>query len=128
MATRVLSIVETPYRATIEEQDDTILWLTHMLQSNGLDMTLLLRANAVNYLVREQDASGLHVGDVTLPHPPRLDHDLVRLQEHGVPVVYVGDDLAARGISRDRLIEGAKEVTRSELPALLDEFEQVWHW
>jgi predicted peroxiredoxin len=128
MATRVLSIVETAYRATIEEQDDTVLWLTHMLKTSGLDMTVLLRANAVNYLVDGQDASGLHIGDVPLDHTPRLDDDLERLLEHGVPIYYVAEDVAVRGIDKARIIEGTKAVAQHDLPELLDTFQQVWHW
>jgi hypothetical protein len=128
MPTKVLSIVETPYRATIEEQDDTVLWLTHMLHTGGLDMTVLLRANAVNYLVRDQDPSGVHIGDIRLQHPPQLDLDLEHLAQAGVNVLYVGEDAATRGIRTDRIVGAAKEVTRSELPRLFDEFDLVWHW
>src|SRR5437016_2377810 len=102
MATKVLSIVETAYRATLEEQDDTILWLTHMLKNNGLDLTILLRANAVNYAVSGQDASGLRFGDAELAHPPTIDRDVEGLLEKGVPVYYVGEDAAERGIAAER--------------------------
>lgn len=128
MATKVLAMVETAYRGILEEQDDTVLWLTHMLQNGGLDQTIVLAGNAVNYAVRGQDASGLRFGDETLDHPPQIDHDLEALVEKGVPVYYVSDDAADRGIPTDRIIEGVKPVSRRELPSLLDGFDQVWSW
>jgi intracellular sulfur oxidation DsrE/DsrF family protein len=128
MPTKVLSIVETAYRATIEEQDDTVLWLTHMLKTNGLDMTVLLRANAVNYLVAGQDGTGLHIGDIVLDHAPHLDGDVKGLVDHGVPVLFVQEDLLERGIREDRLIDGVKAIGRSDVAALLDEFEHIWRW
>ena len=54
--------------------------------------------------------------------------DVEGLLEHGVPVLYVREDLSERGISDDRSIGGVKGVARSELPALFDEFEHVWRW
>jgi sulfur transfer complex TusBCD TusB component (DsrH family) len=128
VAKKVLNIVETAYRATLEEQDDTILWLSRMLKKNGVDLSVLLRSNAVNYAVRGQDASGLRFGDIDLAHPPTIDHDVQSLVENGVPVYYVSEDAAARGISETQLIGDLKAVARKDLPGLLDEFEQVWHW
>jgi len=127
MAT-VLSIVETAYRATLEEQDDTILWLNHILKNNGLDITLLLRSNAVNYAVRGQDASGLSFGNAALAHPPKIDADLGALLAKGVPVYYVREDAEERGISEANLIDGAKGISRKELPGLLGGFDHIWHW
>jgi len=124
----VLSIVETAYRATLEEQDDTILWLNHMLDTAGLDVSILLRANAVNYAVRGQDASGLRFGKAELAHPPRIDADLQALLEKGVAVYFVREDLEERGIADAGIIDGAKGVSRRELPGMLGGFDHVWHW
>jgi hypothetical protein len=124
----VLSIVETAYRGTLEEQDDTILWLNHMLKNNGLDVTILLRANAVNYGVRGQDASGLRFGEEELSHPPAIDADLQAMLDKGVPVFFVREDAEERGIPAANLIDGAKGISRGELPSMLGGFDHVWHW
>jgi predicted peroxiredoxin len=124
----VLNILETAYRAVLEEQDDTILWLTNMMKTNGLDVSVLLRSNAVNYAVKGQDASGLRIGDAELKHPPRIDRDLQDLLNKGVPVYYVREDLDERGIPETNLVEGTKAVSRRELPGLLAGSDQIWHW
>jgi len=125
---KVLSIVETGYRATMEEQDDTILWLSAMFKNGGLDLSLLLRSNAVNYAAKGQDSSGLRIGGMTQSHAPNIEGDLSQIVEKGAPVYVVTEDLQERGISGNRLIDGVKLVSRTEIPKLFDEHDQVWHW
>lgn len=125
---KILSIVETAYRATIEEQDDTILWLNHMLKNGGADISVLLRANAVNYAVKGQDASGLSFGESKMTHPPEIDKDVEKMIEKGVPLYVVEEDAKDRGLSDGDLIGGVKKVSRRELPELIDQHDQVWHW
>jgi len=128
MADKVLAIVETAYRATLEEQDDPIIWLSHSLRGAGADVHVLLRGAAVNYGVREQDASGLAFGARAQTQPPRIDHDLTSLIAKGADVYYVRDDAAARGIVGDDLIEGLTPVSADDLPALFSNFQHVWHF
>lgn len=125
---KILNIVETAYRATLEEQDDTILWLSHMLKNAGADISILLRANAVNYAVRGQDASGLSFGEIKMTHPPEIDKDVEKLIEKGVPIYLVEEDAIERGLSDGDLISAIKKVRRQDLPELIDEHDQVWHW
>ena len=125
---KILSIVETAYRATIEEQDDTILWFNHILKNAGADIAILLRANAVNYAAKGQDASGLRFGELSQANPPKIDKDVAALIEKGVPVYLVKEDAEERGLSDVDLITGVRKVVRRELPALFDQYDQVWHW
>jgi len=125
---KILNIVETAYRATIEEQDDTVLWLSHMLKNAGADISILLRANAVNYAVKGQDASGLAFGETKMTHPPEIEKDVEKMIGKGVPVYLVEEDARERGISDMDFISGIKQVRREELPAIIDQHEQVWHW
>ncbi len=125
---KILNIVETAYRATIEEQDDTVLWLSHMLKNAGADISILLRANAVNYAVKGQDASGLCFGEVKMTHPPEIDKDVEKMIEKGVPVYLVQEDAKERGLSDGDMILGIRKLSRRDLPELIDEHDQVWHW
>ena len=128
MAKRILSIVTTAYRATLEEQDDTILWLSHALKGAGADLDVLLRGNAVNYAVRGQDASGLSFGGRRQTEPPRLDEDVAKLAAKGVNVFIVDDALRERGIGRDDVVSVVQPIARAEIASLLDRYDQVWSW
>jgi len=125
---KTLCIVATAYRATLEEQDDTILWITAAMRGAGGELAVLLRGNAVNYIVRGQDASGLSFGGMRQTQPPEIGADLERLVEKGVPVHYLVDDLAARGIPADAMVAGVQPVRSTELPQLFERFERIWHW
>jgi sulfur relay (sulfurtransferase) DsrF/TusC family protein len=125
---KILNIVETAYRATIEEQDDTVLWLTHMLKNAGADISVLLRANAVNYAVKGQDASGLAFGESKMTHPPEIDKDVEKMIQKEVPVYLVEQDAYERGLSDADFVSGIKKVKRDALPELIDQHDQVWHW
>ena len=125
---KALSIIETGYRATLEEQDDTIVWITHAMKGAGADLDVLLRGNAVNYAVTGQNASGLVFGNVAQTQPPDLAGDVAKLTEKGIKVFVVTEDLADRGIASGDLIDGLETVDRSGIAGLLDGYDQVWHW
>lgn len=128
MAKKVLNIVESAYRATLEEQDDTVVWLTHALKGAGASLDVLLRGNAVNYAVKGQDASGLIFGEKRQTQPPRIDEDLTKLIGKGVKVLLVEEDLHERGIERADLLAGVEPIAWADLPKLLAGYQQVWHW
>ena len=125
---KTLSIIESAYRATIEEQDDTIVWLHGAMKGAGADLAILLRGNAVNYLVQRQDAAGLAFGDWRQTQPPAIASDLAALAAKGVEICYVAEDLAEHGIERNELINGAQPVARAAVAALVGSYGRVWYW
>jgi intracellular sulfur oxidation DsrE/DsrF family protein len=125
---KTLSIIESAYRATLEEQDDTIVWLHGAMKGAGADLAVLLRGNAVGYLVQKQDARGLAFGEWRQTQPPAIASDLAALAAKGVEICYVAEDLADRGIARNELINGARPVDRAAIAGLVGSFGRVWYW
>jgi sulfur relay (sulfurtransferase) DsrF/TusC family protein len=129
MAKKTLNIVESAYRAVMEEQDDTILWLLAAMQGAGGAHTVVLRGNAVNYAVAGQGAPGLTVGQWKQTQAPKMDRDVVDLvANRRIPVFVIEEDLAERGIERRDLVAGVEFLSRRALPVLFAEYEVVSHW
>jgi sulfur relay (sulfurtransferase) DsrF/TusC family protein len=129
VAKKTLNIVESAYRAVMEEQNDTILWLLAAMQGAGAEHTVLLRGNAVNYAVAGQGAPGLAIGGWKQTQAPRMDRDVIDLIENRKMLVFVvEEDLAARGIERGELVPGVQPLSSKLLPKRMAEYELVSHW
>lgn len=129
MAKKTLNIVGSAYRAVMEEQDDTILWLLAAMQGAGAEHTVVLRGNAVNYAVAGQGAPGLTIGGWKQTKAPRMDNDVIDLIERRkIPVFVIEEDLAARGIERGELVPGVQLLSSRMLPKRMAEYELVSHW
>jgi sulfur relay (sulfurtransferase) DsrF/TusC family protein len=98
------------------------------MKGAGADLDVLLRGNAVNYAVAAQDASGLSFGDWQQSQPPDLAGDISGLAEKDVTVFVVQDDLDERGLRGTALVEGIETLSSGRLPALLNDYDQIWHW
>lgn len=129
MAKKTLNIVDSAYRAVMEEQDDTILWLLATMQAAGAEHTVVLRGNAVNYAVAGQAPPGLSVGSWKQTQTPRIDRDVADLLEkRKMSVFVVEEDMVARGIEPKELIGGVKLISGVALPAMCAEHAVVSLW
>ena len=125
---KTLNIVESAYRATIEEQDDTVVWITRAMRGAGAELDVLLTGDAVNYAVRAQDASGLAFGGWKQTQPPRIAGDIAALLEKGVSVYLAAEDANERGLEDVPLVGGVRGISSKELPGLLSRYDRVWQW
>lgn len=125
---KTLQIISTAYRATAEEQDDTIIWLTRAMIASGAEFALLLQGNAVNYAVAGQNAAGLKLGDWQQTQPPQLARDVQDLIAEGSDVYLVEEDVAERGLDERHLVRGTTRLARSEIPDFFGTFFRIWSW
>src|SRR5262245_50677838 len=129
MAKKTLNIVESAYRAVMEEQDDTILWLLAAMQGAGAQHTVVLRGNAVNYAVAGQGVPGLTIGEWKQTQAPKMDRDLLDvIEKRKIPVYVIAEDIADRGIQQSELVPGVELMSRTALPALFAGYDVVSHW
>ena len=125
---KVLQVIETAYRCNVEEQDDPSVWITHAMKGAGAELGVLLSGNAVNYAVKGQNAEGLSFGDKKQTQPPNLERDIRALINGGLDVHVVQDDVAARGIEGNELVDGIKPIPASGVAKLFGDYDQVWYW
>ena len=125
---KLLNIVSSGYRATIEEQDDTIIWLTHALRNAGADVDVLLGGAAVNYPVRGQKVAPVTIGGRVQKHAPDVHGQVRDLCGKGSTVYAIREDLDERAVKRSDLLKEVHIVERGELPKLLKRYDQVWYW
>lgn len=125
---RVLQIIEPAYRATLEEQDDTVLWFTRAIRAAGAAADVLLVGTAVNYAMRGQDAAGLRIGAWSQRNPPAIAQEISRLIESGAHVSALSEDLAQRGIALESMAAGIATISRKQLGALFSQYDRIWKW
>jgi hypothetical protein len=128
MSKKQLHVVDVAYRATLEEQDDPIVWLCHAMRGAGAELDLLLSGNAVAYGVRGQGVAPLEFGGRRQKQAPDLTGDLTRLLARQVACYYVEEDAADRGVDAGRLLDGLVSVSRAKLATLFAGYEQVHRW
>ena len=125
---KTLNIIESAYRATLEEQDDTIVWIVSAMRKGGADVDVLLTGSAVNYATKNQDASGLQFGAWKQTQPPDLARDLEALREQGATIYLDADEAERRGLAPSELSPAVAPIAGTEVAALFDGYERIWRW
>jgi hypothetical protein len=123
---KVLNIISSGYRATFEEQDDTIVWLSHALANAGAELAVLLRGTAVNYILPAAPPPPLAVGDRQQRSGPDV-HGQVAALAGKVKLFVVAEDLRRRGVATAPA-GNYRLVSEADLPALMMDYRQVWRW
>jgi hypothetical protein len=125
---KALNVIGTAYRGTLEEQDDTIVWITHAMKGAGADLDVLLRRSAVNYASKAQEVPALSFGDRRQKNSPHIAQDVAGLIGKDIAVYIIEEDIAEHGLADGDLIEGLTRVKRADVPGLLDGYDHVWAW
>lgn len=125
---RVLQVIDQAFRTTVEEQDDTILWLIRSMRGAGAELMVLLSGHAAQYATLKQRQQPLQLGEWRQSQPADLPADLTGLFDQGVPVYVVREDLAERGLNDSPIHRGVIAVGRTDIPSLYEQADQVWQW
>jgi sulfur transfer complex TusBCD TusB component (DsrH family) len=125
---KLLQVIEQAFRTTVEEQDDTIIWLTRSMRSAGANLSLLLVGHGVYYAVQKGRQPALTLGAWWQTEPAELSSDLKSLLKSGVSVYAAKEDIYERGLSELPVIKGVKVIDRNAIVQLYDQVDQIWHW
>ena len=128
MTKRVLSIIETAYRACQEEQDDAGLWFSAAVQAAGVELSILLKGNAVGYAHGGHATQPLTLGGGTVPHPFDPTADIERMAGRGVAFYLVREDAEERGLDAETRLPSVEPIARERLPELFESHGAIWHW
>jgi len=124
----ILNVVESAFRTLVEEQDDTILWLSQSLHKAGAELSVLLKGNACLYAYTPNALPPVTIGDWEQKSPADVRADIQRLSSAGVPLYVVEEDLQARGLAATKPLDGVKAIPRAKVAELYEAADQVWQW
>ncbi|HEU4709546.1 MAG TPA: hypothetical protein VFS17_09550 [Methylophilaceae bacterium] len=125
---KVLQVVEQAYRTLVEEQDDTILWLTQSMKGAGADLSVLLAGHCAYYAVQKTRQPALKIGGWQQQEPADIVRDIDQLLGKGVDVYVVREDLEERGLGDLPVHAGIRVIEKNKIHELYEQVDQVWQW
>ena len=130
---RILQVLDQAFRTTVEEQDETILWLIQSMLKKSLvdpenEMDVLFSGNAVYYPYQKLRQPPLTIAGWQQSQPAEIHRDIENLKRSGVSVFVVYEDLWDRGLELLPVPVGIDVINRKELPDIYTRADQVWHW
>ena len=130
---KILNVLSQAFRTTVEEQDETILWLVQSMMSKAKAssdnvMSLLLSGHAVYYAFQNQPQPALTLGDWQQSQPANIKRDIQQMLDARISIYLVYEDLWDRGLDMLPVPAGIDIVNRNEIPALYEYADHIWHW
>ena len=125
MARRIVSLLRSAPGAL--RTADPALEANAYAVAEDVDLTVILRGNAVDFALTGGETRPTRIAAVALP-PGAGSQDLRGLLESGVRVVAEAAALQARGISAAELLAGVAVAGDAEVTRILIEAEGVLTW
>ncbi len=125
MARRVTSLLRRPPGAL--RSTDPALEANAYAVAEDVDLTIVLRGDAVEFALAGSEARPSRVAGVAMP-PAAGSQDLRGLVESGVRVVVDAAAVSARGVQAGQLIAGVQVADDQEIAAVLADAEGVLTW
>ena len=125
---KILSIVSTAFRATLEENDDAALWLSLALVKEGAELSLLFRGNAVIYTLQRRNPNVVEVPELDLKTAWLPQTQVQTALELGVACYSVREDMLARGMDPTGVSAGVVCIAEPDVADLVQEHDSLWHW
>jgi sulfur relay (sulfurtransferase) DsrF/TusC family protein len=127
MAKKILSVLSHTEYGNLEDSDIG-LFASAFAPVAGSPMTILLFEDAVNYGVRGQEGTGIKIAGRPVQPGFLIETDVQSVQQAGIPVYAVREDLEERGLGQGDLVPGLKLLSRREYGRFVDQFDVVWNW
>ncbi len=128
MANKVLVIFEKPIYLSFEPVDPHVFATALGVSDTPVEVNVLLRDSGVTYGVSNQTVSVKIAGQDIMLHDTSPAKVMAYMLEHGAKVHAVAEDMKARGIQKEDLIQGIEVIDEDTSVRLWEEHEGVLVW